>query len=219
MPDSQKTKKSKAKTKRQQDVELEALASQAELLDREIAEDVIHRKHPPIGISDQEPELELGQRLQEAREASKLTQGELAELTKQADSEGKGISRAVLSFYETGKSRPSPRELRMLCESLRVSPSHLIYGTDDPFENLLELQRFGGLATSDPEFFAMLTYAFSKQHHHNRMAIMQLMNSLLFGWDKTWTANTEEANRQFLEMADALRNLLAKREGISTKKK
>ncbi|MEW5966595.1 MAG: hypothetical protein AB1720_06300 [Pseudomonadota bacterium] len=61
MPDSQKTKKSKAKTKRQQ--ELEALASQAVFLDRETAEDVIHRKHPPIGISDQEPELEPGQRL------------------------------------------------------------------------------------------------------------------------------------------------------------
>lgn len=219
MPDSQKTKKSKAKTKRQQDVELEALASQAELLDREIAEDVIHRKHPPIGISDQEPELELGQRLQEAREASKLTQGELAELTKQADSEGKGISRAVLSFYETGKSRPSPRELRMLCESLRVSPSQLIYGTDDPFENLADYARYEGFSTTDPEFFAMLTYAFSKQHHHIRLAIMRIMNSMLMGWDKSWTANTEEANRQFLEMADALRNLLAKREGISTKKK
>lgn len=219
MPDSQKTKKSKVKTKRQQDVELEALASQAELLDREIAEDVIHRKHPPIGISDQEPELELGQRLQEAREASKLTQGELAELTKQADSEGKGISRAVLSFYETGKSRPSPRELRMLCESLRVSPSQLIYGTDDPFENLADYARYEGFSTTDPEFFAMLTYAFSKQNHHIRLAIMRIMNSMLMGRDKSWTANTEEANRQLLEMADALRNLLAKREGISTKKK
>lgn len=219
MTDTQKTKKTKGKTGRQRNAELEALANQAEFLDREITEDVIHRKHPAIGISDQEPELELGQRLQEAREAARLTQGELAELTKQADTEGKGISRAVLSFYETGKSRPSPRELRMLCESLRVSPSQLIYGTDDPFENLLELQRFGGLAASDPEFFAMLTYAFSKQHHHNRMAIMQLMNSLLFGRDKTWTANTEEANRQFLDMADALRNLLAKRERVSPKKK
>lgn len=39
MPDSQKTKKSKAKTKRQQ--ELEALTSQADFLDRETAEDVI----------------------------------------------------------------------------------------------------------------------------------------------------------------------------------
>lgn len=219
MTDTQKTKKPKGKTKRQHDAELEALASQAEFLDRQTAEDAIHRKKPKIGISDLEPELELGSRLQEAREAAKLTQGEVAELTKQADSEGKGISRAVLSFYETGKSRPSPRELRMLCESLRVSPSQLIYGTDDPFENLLELQRYGGLATSDPEFFAMLIYAFSKQHHHNRMAIMQLMNSLLFGWDKTWTANTEEANRQFLEMADALRSLLAKREGAGAKKK
>ncbi len=219
MTDTRKTKKSKGKVKRQHDAKLDTFASQAELIDRQVAEDVMHRKHPPIGISDQEPELELGQRLQEAREASKLTQGELAELTKQADTEGKGISRAVLSFYETGKSRPSPRELRMLCESLRVSPSQLIYGTDDPFENLADNARYEGFSTSDPEFFAMLTYAFSKQHHHTRLAIMRIMNSMLMGWDKSWTANTEEANKQFLEIADALRSLVAKREGASPKKK
>lgn len=219
MTDTQKTKKTKGKTGRQRNAELDALANQAEFLDREITEDVIHRKHPAIGISDQEPELELGQRLQEAREAARLTQGELAELTKQADSENKGLSRAVLSFYETGKSRPSPRELRMLCEVLRVSPSQLIYGLEDPFENLMDLARYNGLAVSDPEFFAMLIYAFDKQHHHIRLAIMQIMNSMLLGWDNTWTANTEEANKLFLEKADALRSLLAKREGAETKKK
>lgn len=219
MTDNQKTKKAKDTTARKRGMDLARLKDQSKYLDRQAAEDIIHRKHPTIGISDQEPELELGQRLQEAREAAKLTQGELAELTKQADSEGKGISRAVLSFYETGKSRPSPRELRMLCESLRVSPSHLIYGTDDPFENLLDHQRYSGYATSDPEFFAMLTCAFSKQHHHNRMAIMQLMNSILLGHDKTWAANAEEANRQFLGMADALRGILAKREEGNPKKK
>jgi len=100
----------------------------------------------------------------------------------------------------------------MLCEVLRVSPSHLIYGTDDPFENFLERDRFGGFAATDPEFFALLTYAFRRQHPHNRMAIMQRMNSMLPGWDKTWTANSAEANRQFLEMADRLRDLLTKRE-------
>ena len=219
MTDKQKTKKAKATTARKRDLDLARLKDQAEYLDRQAAEDILHRKHPTIGISDQEPELELGQRLQEAREAAKLTQGELAELTKQADSEGKGISRPVLSFYETGKSRPSPRELRMLCESLRVSPSQLIYGTDDPFENLADNARYNGLATNDPEFFAMLTYAFSKQHHHTRLAIMQLMNSMLLGWDKTWTANNEEANKQFLEMANALQTLLAKREAGNQKKK
>lgn len=212
-------KKTSVRGRKKQAVELELLRAEAEFMDRQDAEYAIHSRPPKIGISDQEPELELGHRLQEAREAAKLTQGEVAELTKHADSEGKGLSRAVISLYEIGKNRPSPRELRMLCEVLRVSPSHLIYGTDDPFENFLERYRFGGFAATDPEFFALLTYAFSRQHHHNRMAILQLMNSLLQGWDKTWTANTEEANRQFLEMADELRGLLAKRETVGKPKK
>lgn len=237
MTDNQKTKKAVAKGKRKPEAELQSiptlptppkrtakktrdarieaefdrLAEQAEFLDRQAAEDAIHRKPPMIGISDLEPELELGRRIQEAREGVKLTQGELAELTKLADSESKGISRAVLSFYETGKSRPSPRELRILCEALRVSPNQLIYGTEDPFENFFERYRFGGFATTDPEFYALLTYAFSKQHPHNRIAVMQLMNSLLQGWEKTWTLNTNEANNEFLRMADKLRALLAKR--------
>lgn len=218
MTDNIKTKKPKAKKPAQRE-KLEALAEEAEFVQRQHDEDAIHRSELKVGISNEEPELDLGDRIREAREAARLTQSELAELTKQADSEQKGVSRAVLSFYETGKSRPSPRELRMLCEVLRVSPSQLIYGIEDPFEQLMDNARYNGMATSDPEFFAMLVYAFSKQHHHIRLAIMQIMNSMLLGWDKTWTANTEEANLQFLEMADALRNVLAKREGKSPKKK
>lgn len=219
MTDTQKTKKPKGKTKRQPNPELEALISDAEFLEKQHAEETIYRSMLKVGISDEEPELELGDRIREAREAARLTQSELAKLTMQADSEKKGVSRAVLSFYETGKSRPSPRELRMLCEVLRVSPSQLIYGIEDPFENLMDLARYNGLAVSDPEFFAMLIYAFDKQHHHIRLAIMQIMNSMLLGWDNTWTANTEEANKLFLEKADALRSLLAKREVAGTKKK
>ena len=209
MTDIKKTKKPRGKTRRQKDAE--ELAAQAEFLDRQGAEEAVHRRPPKVGISDLEPELELGRRLQEAREGAKMTQGEVAELTKQADSEGKGISRAVLSLYENGRNRPSPRELRMLCEVLRVSPSHLIYGTEDPFENYFERYRFGGFAAKEPEFYALLTYAFSRQHLHNRIAIMQLMDSLLKGWDKTWGMNAEEANRQFLDMADRLQQLLKER--------
>ena len=205
------SKKPKGHERQEQAIAFEELKAKAEFGDHQAAEDAVHRKPPKIGISDLEPELELGHRLQEVREAAKLTQGELSERTKLADSEGKGISRAVLSLYEVGKNRPSPRELRMLCESLRISPSYLIYGTDDPFENFLERYRFGGFATTDPEFYALLTYAFSKQHPHNRMAILQLMNSMLLGWDKTWSANNDEANKAFLVMADALRARMIKK--------
>lgn len=207
-------KKAKLRGGRKAAEALEKLRTEAEFVDRETAEAIIHVTPDGPGISKEEPELELGRRLQEAREAARLTQGELAERTKQADSEGKGISRAVLSLYEIGKNRPSPRELRMLCEVLRISPNRLIYGLEDPFDDLLEQARWGGFATTTPEYYAMAMYAFSRLHHHNQQDIMRLMNSLLLGWDEEWKAGKQydKASKWFLEMADDLRDLLSKRE-------
>lgn len=207
MTDRRKTKKNKSKS-----VALEELLEDAEFLDRESKENDLHRPVTTPGISNAEPENELGQRLKEAREASRLTQGELSEKTKQADSDGKGISRAVLSFYETGKNRPSPREIRILCEVLRVSPSHLIYGTEDPFEQLADYARYEGFARSTPEFYAMLVYAFSKQHHHIRLSILRIMDSMLQGWDKAWSQDHDAANRHFLALGDDLKALMELRE-------
>lgn len=212
-------KKTSVRGRKKQADEFEKLRAEAEFMDRQDAENAIHSPHGEAGISKEEPEQELGRRLQEAREAARLTQGELAERTQQTDSEGKGISRAVLSFYETGKSRPSPRELRMLCEALRVSPNLLIYGIEDPFNDLLEQARWGGFASTTPEYYAMVTYAFSRLHHHNQQDIMRLMNSLLLGWDDEWKAGEqyEKANKLFLDMADELRNLTAKRQSKKQK--
>ncbi|WP_211445208.1 helix-turn-helix domain-containing protein [Collimonas humicola] len=53
-----------------------------------------------FGVDTSEPEQELGQRLQFSREAKGLTQGQLSDLTKRADKDGKGVSRAVISLYE-----------------------------------------------------------------------------------------------------------------------
>lgn len=209
MTDSRKTKKAKGKPEA-----LDALIEEAKFLDRERIEDALHNPASPPGISRDEPENELGTRLKEAREAIRLTQGELAEKTRLADSEGKGISRAVLSFYETGKNRPSPREIRMLCEVLRVSPSHLIYGTEDPFEQLAEFARYEGFARSEPEFYAMLVYAFSKQHHHIRLSLMRIMDSMLQGWDKSWSQDHDAANRHFLDLAGELMALTKQREKL-----
>ncbi len=213
MADSKKTKPSGWK---KQAEELEKLRAEAEFVDREADETAIHTPPRDAGISNEEPELELGRRLQEAREAARLTQGELAERTKQADSEGKGISRAVLSLYEIGKNRPSPRELRMLCEVLRVSPNRLIYGIEDPFDDLLEQARWGGFASTTPEYYAMVVYAFSRLHHHNQQDIMRLMNSLLLGWDEEWKSGKQydKANDRMIELADDLKDLLSKRERV-----
>lgn len=197
--------------------ELQALAEEAEFLDKAEREERVAQK-PPFGVMNSEPEAELGKRLQEARETQKLTQGELADRTKSVDKEGKGISRGVISLYELGTNRPSPRELRILCEVLRVTPSYLIYGTEDPFENHMDLGRYGGRARTDPEFYAALTYCFSRLHHHHKIATLDLMMGLLRGWNKGFDTDlNEKADQQFLDIADELRVLLSERKKRTTR--
>jgi transcriptional regulator with XRE-family HTH domain len=191
---------------------LEALAREGELLSREMAEAQADAPPAPIGFRVDEPEKDLGQRLQDARRQAGLTQGELSARTKLADHDGKGIGRTVVSSYESSVNRPSPRELRMLCEVLRVSPNHLIYGTDDPFDGLSEDARFGGWGRTDAEYLAYLTYAFTKLHHHPRQGVMDIMLAVLRGWDKDFDRHAhEEAPTLFLRMADELRLTLAAR--------
>jgi transcriptional regulator with XRE-family HTH domain len=190
---------------------LDELAKEAEFLDRVTEEDSINGK-PKFGISNAQPELEIGRRLQEKREAQKITQGELAELSKHADPEGIGISRAVISMYEVGKNRPSPRELRILCEVLRISPNYLIYGDEDPFDELGDEHRWGYFSTSDPEFNALLLYVFQSLHKHHKLAIMQIINGLLLGWGKgAVESHQDEANIYLINQAEELRLLLNKR--------
>lgn len=191
---------------------LEDLVKEGALLDREEAEVNASTPPAPIGFRVDEPEKDLGQRLQDARRQAGLTQGELSDRTKLADRDGKGIARTVISSYESGVNRPSPREMRILCETLRISPSHLIYGTDDPFDGLAEYGRFHGWGRTDAEFLAYLTYAFTKLHKHPRQGVMDIMLAVLRGWDKDFDHRAhKEAPALFLRMADELRLTLAAR--------
>lgn len=100
----------------------------------------------------------------------------------------------------------------MLCEILRISPSHLIYGTDDPFDGLAEYGRFHGWGRTDAEYLAYLTYAFTKLHKHPRQGVMEIMLAVLRGWDKDFDRHAhEEAPALFLRLADELRLTLAAR--------
>lgn len=193
---------------------IQELIGEAEFSERQAAEDELYRS-PKFGISTEETELGLGVRLQEAREAKKLTQGQLADLTKEADPQQTGISRAVISMYEVGKNRPSPRELRLLCEALRISPNHLIYGDEDPFGNLWDSHRWGNYSNSDAEFNALFIYTFHQLHHHHKLAIIQLINGLLLGWGKgTVGSHAEDANLYLLNLANDLKQTLEKRNNI-----
>lgn len=80
------------------------------------------------------PEDGIGHRLREAREALGLTQVGLATRTKIADKKGEGISRTVLIGYEAGTYKPGAREIRILCETLSVTPNWLLYQKETPFE-------------------------------------------------------------------------------------
>jgi transcriptional regulator with XRE-family HTH domain len=189
------------------------IAEEAAFLEKEAAEALLFEPPKRLGVLPGEPELELGQRLQHAREAKKLTQGQLAELTKRADKDGKGLSRTVVSLYELGTNRPGPREMRMLCEVLQITPSYLIYGDDEPFENFLNRYRHGAARPSEPESFAAITYCFTRLHPHHRIAVMELMLGLLRGWHKGFDDEMDkDANKTFLGIAEQLTQLLTDRE-------
>lgn len=207
--------KSKRKKTRTPDA-LDAMATEVARLDRESEEARAARPALKLGILNREPETGLGTRLQQAREEKGLTQGELSARTKVADLDGKGLSRAVISLYEAGTNRPGPRELRLLCEVLRITPSFLIYGREDPFGSQEEFRRLGGGAGSEPELFAQLTYCYTRLHPHHRTAVMELMLGLLRGWNKGFDKDLHtESNDVFLAAADELRLLLRRRKEIN----
>jgi len=70
------------------------------------------------------PEDSLCYRLAEARRARDWRQVDVAKRA--------GTSVHQVSRYESGKSVPGVGMVRRLCDALAVTPSWLIYGTDDP---------------------------------------------------------------------------------------
>ncbi len=198
-------------TGKSQEASLEKLTKNAELIDREIQEELSRHAPGKLGVLINEPELELGQRIQDARRMAGLTQGELAEKTKRVDAEGNGISGSVISLYERGVNRPGPREIRILCEALRISPNHLIYGDEDPFEGTGKYERYLGWARSEAELYAAMTYCLTRLHHHHKAAVMDLMMGLLRGWNKDFDREMDaKAIETYLQHADELRLELAK---------
>lgn len=165
-----------------------------------------------VGLSTDEPENELGQRLEYQRRAQSLTQEQLATLTKQADKDGKGLSRGVISLYELGINRPGIKEIRLLCEALRISPSYLIYGQELPFQAMTGALHFGGIADNHPEFLAKAIYCLSRLDAVQSIVLVQMMMGVLRNESKSFDKIMEfEANRKFLDIANSLQKILADR--------
>jgi len=121
--------------------------------------------------------IEIGKRLVAARTGLGFSQHAVHTRTKLHDSEGAGISRAVLSLYETGVNKPGAREIRILCETLKITPNWLLFGTESPVKTLqpsLEFMRGTEVTLSVRLAYAMLALA-----PDERDAIASLLFSLI----------------------------------------
>ena len=120
---------------------------------------------------------EIGKRISDARNGLGWSQSVLHVQTKMADSERVGISRAVLSLYETGTNKPGAREVRILCEALKVSPNWLFYGSES---NALATEPSSNfLRGSDVDISARLAFAMLALDPTDRDALSQLVFSIL----------------------------------------
>lgn len=199
---------------------LNALDKDIEYLERVGEEEIAFNPARQPGRLNTAPENDLGKRLHETRESMRLTQGDLANLTKSLDADEKGISRAVISLYEAGTNRPSPREIRLLCESLRVTPNYLIYGDDNPFDELSDYERLGTLTRKDPEGFAWMAYVMSIIHHNHYDAVMKLVLDLARGFNTGFDQGIQEkANANLIKMAKQLQEQLEKQKRLTVLKK
>lgn len=84
----------------------------------------------------------IRRRLFLAREAAKLTQGEVAKEL--------GASRQSVSRWEQGHSSPTPEQMRELCVLYGVTPSYLLFGKDLS-QMFGQLRRIGVTTNGKPE--------------------------------------------------------------------
>lgn len=123
------------------------------------------------------PEDGIGQRIKEAREARDWTQSIVSVRTKLIDPNEEGISRTVLVGYESGKTKPGAREIRLLAEVMHVTPNWLLYGAEKPFHATLPSMEY---LQGDDEFekALRLSLALFLLKPHERELIGSLMLSL-----------------------------------------
>lgn len=118
----------------------------------------------------------IGRRLVEAREGLGLSQQTLHAKTKDHDPNGKGVSRAVLSLYETGVNRPGAREIVILCNTLKITPNWLLYGADSPAKTLQASLEF--LQGNEITLSVRLAYAMLVLEPEERDAFAGLLLSM-----------------------------------------
>jgi transcriptional regulator with XRE-family HTH domain len=87
------------------------------------------------------------------------------------------ISRAVLLGYERGRTRPGAREIKLLCEALKITPNKLIFGTEDPFEKHPLYESLG--IDSDASRMMKMMGLFSVLTRSEQDSLLQLSSSIV----------------------------------------
>ena len=112
----------------------------------------------------------LAAELKRAIERSGLSHSELHALT--------GISRTVIIGYANGRRKPGARELRLLCDALKITPNRLLYGTEKPFHSEQNpLRQFG--ITSDALAAVRLALILQMLPGDEQTALLTLVHGLL----------------------------------------
>jgi len=120
---------------------------------------------------------EIGRRILKAREGLGWSQNNLHSRTKKYDPSGQGISRGVLSLYETGINKPGAREIVVLCETLRITPNWLLSGSESPAKTIQASLDF--LQGDDLSVSVRLAYALLALDPEERDALGGLLLALV----------------------------------------
>jgi len=166
--------------------------------------DVEHSERAGKDRAVREPEREFGQRLARLREGRELSQEQLSQMTKAHDTSGQGISRAVISMYERGRNRPSTRELRILCDTLTVTPSELLYGDSAPFD--IDRWQVLGKREGDALFFARWMLLLSRLNSDSQLALFELVINLARPTQKQIASIDVDARELLLRLATELKS-------------
>lgn len=107
--------------------------------------------------------------LKRARTRAGIKHSELHRLT--------GVSRTVLIGYESGRTKPGAREIRLICDALKITPNRLLYGKEDPFSK--KEHPWADVIESDDKAAIRLTMLYKMLAHDERAAIVTIIHSLL----------------------------------------
>lgn len=118
----------------------------------------------------------FGARLRQAREERGFTQGAVSNRTKMIDPEQRGVSRTALIGYEQDTSNPGLREIKLLCEVLRITPNWLIYGSEGATQVATASSEL--LNTPQIEMAVRTALALSALKGHEREALQSIVLSM-----------------------------------------